>query len=562
MSAAAIFTKEYIKEAPGRVAMYDELRDLDIFVLDNSIRESTVAQLRGHTIESKWAVYNEVKKCGFKHAIVASFSHMTRVDDDFCKALIDAGEDPFYLWAFSEINGGVHHKVPDTDTVPTGLTKLQKVGMHNVIFEVDFSDNTYDFEKFPMDDLCALVKKWIQWCYDNLSKEAKVLINLRDPPDVMPNNPGRVFDFVEFVAKLPKDIRPFGIIFEEGKGKCLPEEVGLWSKFIRKTMSHSGWTDGQLLVHVHEKFGYCDASALQCLKEGSNGIWASVCTEGAAMGHASSCVTLMNLVRLGNKKVLKKYNCTYLRHAAINVTKITTGLLPHPKQVVYGPRALDFIFSLTPDEFDLAAFFGEEAPVRITTMASAEMIQHRLQHLFGVDPQFTVEMGQKMKEKILEDLRSGRKEEYMSSAGLAILFDRSGGKLTAKMRDILATVEVKSANTKRIIDEIRKQWDEFDLKEATQGGKSGDDMLQFDSFYNGFMAPYFSCYRCSETYQALQAIDMDHDGQVDWAEFLVYLKWALHEYPNTETAEEVLEIAFRKGLIPAMRDEYIKKQTK
>ena len=36
------------------------LKELDIFVLDNSLRESTVGQLRGHTIENKWKIYNEV----------------------------------------------------------------------------------------------------------------------------------------------------------------------------------------------------------------------------------------------------------------------------------------------------------------------------------------------------------------------------------------------------------------------------------------------------------------------------------------------------------------------
>jgi hypothetical protein len=93
----------YQQETAVAVAKYQALRDLDIFVLDNSIRESTVGQLRGHTLEAKWAIYNEVKKCGFKHTIVAAFSHMTRVDDVFIKELMDAGEDPEGLWAFSEI---------------------------------------------------------------------------------------------------------------------------------------------------------------------------------------------------------------------------------------------------------------------------------------------------------------------------------------------------------------------------------------------------------------------------------------------------------------------------
>ena len=83
-----------------------------------------------------------------------------------------------------------------------------------------------------------------------------------------------------------------------------------------------------------------------------------------------------------------------------------------------------------------------------------------------------------------------------------------------------------------------------------------DDMLEFDSFYNGFMAPYFSCYRCSETIDGLQCLDMDSDGQVDWSEFKLYLKWAMNEYPEEiRSSEDLLDVAFRKGLIPAMQDE-------
>ena len=37
-----------------------KLKNSEIFVLDNSLRESTVGQLRGHTLENKWKIYNEV----------------------------------------------------------------------------------------------------------------------------------------------------------------------------------------------------------------------------------------------------------------------------------------------------------------------------------------------------------------------------------------------------------------------------------------------------------------------------------------------------------------------
>ena len=37
-----------------------KLRNFELFVLDNSLRESTVGQLRGHTLENKWKIYEEV----------------------------------------------------------------------------------------------------------------------------------------------------------------------------------------------------------------------------------------------------------------------------------------------------------------------------------------------------------------------------------------------------------------------------------------------------------------------------------------------------------------------
>ena len=85
---------------------YRRLKDLDLFVLDNSLRESTVGQTRGHTIDEKWKIYEEVKRCGFKYIVVAAFSHMTRVDDIFCQQLVERGEDVTNMFAFSEATVG------------------------------------------------------------------------------------------------------------------------------------------------------------------------------------------------------------------------------------------------------------------------------------------------------------------------------------------------------------------------------------------------------------------------------------------------------------------------
>ena len=100
-------------------------------------------------------------------------------------------------------------------------------------------------------------------------------------------------------------------------------------------------------------------------------------------------------------------------------------------------------------------------------------------------------------------------------------------------------------------DKIRGMWDECEIKE----GGTDTESLSFHSFYNGFMDPYFGCYEGEVIKKGLQTIDLHKDGRVDWDEFCVYLKWALNEYPDTATAEELLTTAFQKGLLPAMRDE-------
>ena len=554
------------KEIAREKKKLETLKSLDCFVMDNSIRESTVGQLRGHTLENKLNIYEEVKKCGFKHVIVASFAHMTRVDDAFLEELVKRQEDMSTLYSFSDlVSRPVKNGVPDTKTIPIGLAKMTAFGLKNPIFELDLADSSVDYTKFTMEKLCEVLLERMDWTLNNLSQQAKIFVNFRDFPATMEEAPERVFSVLSFLAKQPEDIRKhLGVMYEEPTGRYLPEEMGQWTKSMRKVMDKYHWK-GHLLVHVHKKWGNAEAVQLECLMKGADGVWASVCDEGAAMGHASSTITLMNLVRMGNQAVLKNYNCSYLRTAARRVTKLTTGRDPAPKQLVYGERALDVAFNfggiaggkISKDEFDMAKFFGEKAPTRISTLASSDMIIQTLIEFFGENDDFTEERADEMKTVMIQDLKVNRKEEYTSKVGLALLYDRAGGKITEKMRDEIEKVQVKGLYSQQLITEVRKMWDEWDSREE----EVGDERLQYDSFYNGFMAPYFSCYRCDDTKQAMQAIDMDCDGYVDWSEFNLYLKWAVNEYCQIKDAEELLSIAFQKGIIPAMQDEILNRTT-
>ena len=544
------------------------LLKLDLFVLDNSIRESTVGQLRGHTVENKFKILDEVKSCGIKHIVVAAFSHSPRVDDQFVQELIagrgkdSVSDHDLNFYAFTENANGVTADGKLDPAIPGALIKMKQFNVHNPIIEIDLADQRIDWEtSFTVNDMCILVKQRIVWVKENLSQHSKVFVNLRDFPLAMEKHIQRVVETVKFLASLPLELQPFGLLYEEPTGKSSVTEMSAWTTCIRSVMDNHGWKSGHLLVHVHKKWGLAEAIQLECLKNGANGVWASLCEEGAATGHACSTITMMNLVRMGNRKVVKAYKCNHLRKAARNITKFTTGEEPHPKQLVYGDRAMDIVFDFQgiaggKDDFDLGRFFNERRLVRITTLSTPEMVLQRMKDVFGDSPDFTLEMAKSMKQQMMQDLLEHRKEEYMSEVGLALLYDRSGGAMTAEMCDAIANIKIGSAHAEELIAQVRKIWDEWDLKEDED--KQGDECLEFDSFYNAFMVPYFGCYRCDDTRKGLQAIDMDNDGAVDWSEFLVYLKWALHQYPDIKDIDKLLSITFRKGLIPAMQDEVLK----
>ena len=119
-----------------------------------------------------------------------------------------------------------------------------------------------------------------------------------------------------------------GVTFEDPAGEYLPEELEAWTACVRRVMNSNGWESGKILVHIHQRWDLQTACQLDCLSAGADGVWASLCDEGAALGDACSTVTLTNLIRLGNTKVLEKYNCTEVRKTAIEVTKQTTVNTP------------------------------------------------------------------------------------------------------------------------------------------------------------------------------------------------------------------------------------------
>ena len=58
-----------------------QLSKIKPFILDNSLRESTVGSIYEHTIEQKHEINDWASRCNIKHQIVASLVNVERVDD-------------------------------------------------------------------------------------------------------------------------------------------------------------------------------------------------------------------------------------------------------------------------------------------------------------------------------------------------------------------------------------------------------------------------------------------------------------------------------------------------
>ena len=221
---------------------------------------------------------------------------------------------------------------------------------------------------------------------------------------------------VRFLARLPPGLRPFGMMIEDGVGETFHWEMADFVERLRRSMDDNGWTEAHLLIHVHKAFGLGDAVVLDALASGCTGVWGAVCEEGAGVGHVSSLSVLTNLARLGNDHAEELYNFPALREAAILVTRRCTMQDPHPKQELYGSRALDVVFSpggMTPKpRFDLSDLYKINAATRVTTFTTPAMFQERLTEVFG-DLNWDIETAKKMRVRLYRELNIGYKYDYM-----------------------------------------------------------------------------------------------------------------------------------------------------
>lgn len=556
--------QSFIKAAEKKISKQRlrNLEEADIMVLDNSLRETTVAALRGHTPQIKHDILGEVRKCNFSHIIVAAFAGNKRVDDVFCGEMQASGEDFSSFYAFSEvkdsfIDGDGDLLLWDTG-IPIAMAKMKEFGVPHPIIEVDLCCQRTDYDKLNLNDF---IKDRLQWAVDELSLPARTtdkgsfpecvsrpVINLRDLCEAAQKCPRRVVDFVRFLAALPVPLRPFALITEDPTGEVLPctfaQIVSSLRRFWPKR-ENGGQKGGHLLVHVHRSFGLAEAVVLQAIQAGADGIWCAIPMDGAQVGHACSAVTLTNLVRYKNQHVQTSYNCKELRDAAARISELTTGEKVHSSVEVYGPRAMDSVFAFPMGSgcFDWSTIEDKRACTRIHSLATWEQMRDRLAQCFPEhEGAWNEEALQKMPDLIQADLQSNVRNEYFSRIGIGMLYCRTGGHFSEEEYKALAASD--EAATAGPLKSVYDRWVQYDDDDGTI-----DHWMNYRDFFDAFMARVFSCFRCDITEAALRLLDQNRSGYVSWVEFKVWLQWALREHPDeTKTSEELVDFVMRVGL--------------
>lgn len=528
-------------------ARVERLKHLPIFILDNSVRETTVGAIRGHTLADKYAIMDHVKAVGIKHQIIATFGPTPRVDDLFARELMNPGASARFegqhLYCFSELRDAVVDGVPSS-ALPIGLQRAETYGIMNVILEADLTEPTTDWATLGMDAYCALLQERVQWVRSHLRQDSLIFFNIRDLIDAWLDVPDRAQHVLRFLGTMKPPI--FGVMFEDPSGVTFHFDMAVIVANTRAVMDAAGWHDAHFLLHVHNGYGIAEAVVLEALAAGCDGVWAGIPRDGAATGHANSLTTLCNLHRLGNEYVQRTFDLPRMRDAAIDITRIATGALPHPMTELYGTRALDIVFDgfmgTSRSVGSLPELFHAPARTRITTMASAQMFRGKLNEMFGPPAdgtEWSSTLVDAMIETMFKDLNAGRKEEYDSAVGFFSLFERAGGVATPAMHAaVVADQALEDAHP--VLAQLR------DLCDTTCELNTGDDaghaaaaamprmqrVMTYEQCYNSLLARYISCYSCDLTRRALRVLDVDGDGFISWPELVLRAKWALKEYPT------------------------------
>jgi hypothetical protein len=405
----------------------ERLRSIRPYLIDLSLRENPVGSGIGHTLEDKLRILPQLREFGLRNIHLGSLDYSLpdepEVDDDFMMHLRDHGIDMTGCFAFTDIGSVDAHG----EFFPSpSMLKLKAYEVPNTLHEIYLSDDGME-GKYDFDGLCRDLVASIGWIHANIvgdnGGQPRILINIVDGCDAFAQNIERTCAMLELLANEAVE----GVSIEDDRGTYLPFQVGAYVAIARRFLP----APKQLLVHVHAGAGYENASAMEALLRGADGVWGGLPKQAAIIGHASLGELIANLVRVGNPH-MQEYRLDRLLPLTAALQELDSGQ-PVPDDVpVLGRNAyrltLGFFRQKEGRFMDLAPErIGGRYGFRVCPVVSDEpVIAGRLAEVTGKPvASFHKPVLQQMIRLMRRDLREGRRIPYDVPEELIKLYRRA-----------------------------------------------------------------------------------------------------------------------------------------
>ncbi|MFC3650968.1 homocitrate synthase [Dyella humi] len=413
-------------------AKLDKLRGIEPYLIDLSLRENPVGSNVGQTLADKLSILPKLRAFGFKHISLGTLDYdmpdELEVDDDFMRHLHAHDIDMTGCFAFTAL--GIEKDGVFTPSPSQG--KLKNYGVPNTVHEIYLSkDGMAKYGVYDFETLCRSLPASIRWLQENIRGDhggaPRIFINIVDGCDAFASNLEETCQALALLAEQPIA----GVTIEDDRGTFLPFQVGAYVKVIRNFLP----PPFKILVHIHGGAGFENASVMEALLNGADGIWGGLPKRAAIIGHASIGELLANLARLGNPHV-ESFDMENLLPLATHLQELDEkGAVPDDLPILgHNAYRLTFTaFRQTTHRFmDLAPeMLGGRYGYRVCAVISDwPVIAHRLSEITGrsVDD-FPEKPMRQMIRLMRRDLRAGERIDYDKPPQLLQLYERAKSNL-------------------------------------------------------------------------------------------------------------------------------------
>jgi hypothetical protein len=416
--------------ALGTQKKIDRLRSIEPYLIDLSLRENVFGSRVGQTLQDKLAILPKLREFGFQNILLGTLDYAMpeelEVDDDFMMYLRDHAIDMTGGFAFTDL-GLVDAR--GTFSPSPSQKKLAAYRVPNTLHEIYLSKEGMG-KQYDLPTLRRSLPVSIRWLLDNVRGDGggkpRILINIVDGCDAFAENLEATCEILHLLSEQPIE----GVSFEDDRGTYLPFQVGAYVAMARNFLP----APLKLLVHMHSGGGFENASLIEALLNGADGVWGGLPKRAAIIGHASLGELLANLIRVGNSHVQTAYRTDRLLPLATSL-QVLDEKSPVPEDLpILGANAyrltLDFFEQKRSRFMDLPpeAIGGRYAYRICPVAADQSVVRGRLVEVTGRPGEsFPDEVVTKMVQLMRRDLRAGQRIVYDEPPELMKLYARAGG---------------------------------------------------------------------------------------------------------------------------------------